>query len=134
MTEPDVAGTSEPAPKNGPEGPEHPWDTRLKRYIIVTVVVIGLTSMAAILIHQVYYSITSGLISRTANVQFPAFFCVPIAYVSALILVLILRVATGPVEFEFLGLKFRGSSGPLVFWILCFLSMIWAFNVLWIWN
>jgi len=113
---------------------EYRWDSMFKRYIIATVVGIGLASMAAILIHQVYSAITSGLMTNTAKVQFPAFFCVPIAYVSALILVLVLRAATGPVEFKFLGLEFRGSSGPLVFWILCFLSIIWAFREMWIWK
>jgi hypothetical protein len=120
--------------KNRRRSPEHQWDSAFKRYVMATVVGIGVIFTAAILIHQVYYAITSGLISRTANVQFAAFFCVPIAYVSALVLVLVLRVATGPVEFKFLGLEFRGSSGPLVFWILCFLSIVWAFKTMWIWK
>jgi hypothetical protein len=115
MAEADAEVTPKLAAKNRWRDSEHQWDSALKRYLVATVVVIGLASMAAILIHQTYFALSSGLISRIENVQFAALFCVPIAYVSALILVLILRVATGPVEFKFLGLEFRGSSGPLVF-------------------
>ena len=90
--------------------------------------------MAAILISQAYMAITNSLLSRIIAEQFAAAFCVPIAYVSALILVLILRISGGPVEFKFWGLEFRGASGPLVFWILCFLAIVWAFKMMWIWK
>jgi hypothetical protein len=115
-------------------GSGHQWSSSLKKYLTITVVVVGVAAMIAILAHQVYFALSSGLISRVAEAQFAAVFCVPIAYVSALLLVLILRIAAGPVEFKFLGLEFEGAAGPLVFWILCFFSIVWAFKIMWIWE
>jgi hypothetical protein len=43
---------------------------------------------------------------------------------AALFVVLVLRAAAGPIEFEVLGLKFRGASGPVVLWIPCFLAIV----------
>lgn len=55
---------------------------------------------------------------------FGAPFQTSFAIFSALFVVLLLRFSTGPIEFEGLGFKFRGASGPLVMWILCFLAII----------
>lgn len=115
-------------------GAVHQWNSALKKYLTITVCVVGVALIVAILTHQVYFALSSGLVSRVAEVQFAAVFCVPIAYVSALLLVLILRIAAGPVEFKFLGFEFQGAAGPLVFWILCFFSIVWAFKIMWIWE
>ncbi len=121
-------------PEKKRRGSSLQWNSSLKKYLTITLVVIGVAAMVAILTHQVYFALSSGLVSRIAEVQFAAVFCVPIAYVSALLLVLILRIAAGPVEFKFLGLEFEGAAGPLVFWILCFFSIVWAFKIMWIWE
>ena len=51
--------------------------------------------------------------------------------VTAFCLVAILEVSRGPIEFEALGFKFRGASGPVILWILCFLVMIFGVWFLW---
>ena len=76
------------------------WSEFLKKYVTVTIVFVGVAMMAAILISQVYFAISSGLLNRVVTEQFAATFCVPIAFVSALILVLIIRISAGPVEFN----------------------------------
>ena len=55
----------------------------------------------------------------------------PMSAVTAFCIVSILRVASGPIEFEAFGLKFRGASGPIVLSALCFLSVVTAFHFLW---
>jgi hypothetical protein len=47
----------------------------------------------------------------------------PIAAVVSLLLILVLRESTGKLEFEALGFKFRGASGPVVLWVLCYLAI-----------
>lgn len=54
---------------------------------------------------------------------------VAIAYVTfaaslALMLVLLLNYTIGPVEFSGLGFSFKGASGPIVLWVMCFLAII----------
>ena len=54
-----------------------------------------------------------------------------ISAISAFCLVGVLEVSRGPIEFEVLGFKFRGASGPVTLWILCFLAIIFALWLLW---
>ena len=63
--------------------------------------------------------------------HYAATIAVPLSGVSALCVVLALKATTGPIEFEAFGFKFRGASGPLVFWLICFIAMIWAVWLLW---
>lgn len=55
----------------------------------------------------------------------------PIAAVTAFLLVSVLQVTTGKIEFEGLGFKFRGASGPIVLWIACFIAMLIGIKLLW---
>lgn len=56
---------------------------------------------------------------------------VAISAITAFCLVALLEVARGPIEFEVLGFKFRGASGPLILWVFCFLALIFAVWLLW---
>ena len=56
---------------------------------------------------------------------------VAMSAITAFCLVAILEVSRGAVEFEALGFKFRGASGPVVLWVLCFLVMIFGVWLLW---
>jgi hypothetical protein len=46
-------------------------------------------------------------------------------------IVTLLKVTDGPIEFEAVGFKFRGASGPIVLWIFCFLAFVTALYLLW---
>ncbi len=63
--------------------------------------------------------------------QFPVAICLPLAGLGALFVTLILKIAAGPVEFEFAGLKFKGGAAPIVFWVICFLSIVLSIRLLW---
>ena len=79
-----------------------------------------------------YLGITSPNWQPFVQEHFRALYGVPAAIGSALVLVIILRVAEGPIEFEApFGFKFKGASGPLVFWVFCFLAIAAAFWKLW---
>ncbi len=55
----------------------------------------------------------------------------PLAAFASLLLVVFLEQAQGPLEFEGLGFKFKGASGPVVLWVLCYLAFVLSFKVLW---
>jgi hypothetical protein len=45
---------------------------------------------------------------------------VPLSAIVAFIMVTVFEVKSGPIEFEALGLKFRGASGPIILWSFVF--------------
>ena len=63
--------------------------------------------------------------------QFPVMVGLPMAGLGALFLAIILRISTGPLEFEIGGLKFKGGAAQIVFWIICFLSIAFSIGLLW---
>jgi hypothetical protein len=63
--------------------------------------------------------------------HFAATICLPLAAIGAVCLVLSLKAYTGPIEIEAFKVKFRGASGPIILWILCFLAMVFSIWLLW---
>src|SRR5437667_4191037 len=63
--------------------------------------------------------------------HFPVTIGLPVAAVISLLLILVLRETTGKLEFEALGFKFRGASGPVVLWVLCYLAITLSIKLLW---
>ena len=55
----------------------------------------------------------------------------PVATIAAFMLVSVLQVTNGKIEFEGLGFKFRGASGPVVLWIACFIILVSGIKLLW---
>jgi hypothetical protein len=63
--------------------------------------------------------------------HFPATVGIPVAAVFAFVVVALFESTAGNVKFEAAFLKFDGAAGPIIMWILCFLSIIWAIKLLW---
>jgi len=63
--------------------------------------------------------------------QFPVVVGLPMAGFLSLFVTLVLRIAAGPIEFEIAGLKFKGGAAPIVFWVICFLSIAISIKLLW---
>jgi hypothetical protein len=66
-----------------------------------------------------------------AREHFAATVGLPAAALVALCIVYFLEHTGGPIEFEGLGFKFRGASGPIVLWVLCFLAITAGIRLLW---
>ena len=56
--------------------------------------------------------------------HFAAVVGLPGAAVAALFIVMLLEQTQGTIEFEGLGFKFRGASGPVALWVFCYLAMV----------
>lgn len=57
---------------------------------------------------------------------------IAVSAISAFCLVVVLEISSGAIEFEVLGFRFRGASGPVVLWVLCFLALVFATWLLWV--
>ena len=55
----------------------------------------------------------------------------PIAGVFALLIIAVFRTTSGQIEFSGLGFTFKGASGPIVMWVLCFLAIAGSLRMLW---
>lgn len=101
--------------------------------IMSWIVVIILTSFAVFaLIGLTSVHETEGDYWKTLiREQFPVLVGLPMAGLGAVFVTLILRISTGPLEFELAGLKFKGGAAPIVFWIVCFLSIVLSIRLLW---
>lgn len=78
------------------------------------------------------YAINMEDFAELLRTQVRAVVGIPMAAISSFCVVMVLEANLGPIEFEVLGAKFRGASGPVVLWIFGFLSFVLAIQVLWI--
>jgi hypothetical protein len=57
---------------------------------------------------------------------------IPCSGLGALFIVLLLRNVAGEVQFTAFGFEFKGASGPIIMWILCFWAL--TFGMIKTWN
>jgi len=75
---------------------------------------------------------SNGWLNKLIQDHYPAMVGIPLLSGGAFCVVMSFEVAIGsPIEFEALGFKFRGASGPVLMWVVCFLAFTLAFRVLW---
>jgi hypothetical protein len=80
-----------------------------------------------------YHSLQpDGWMVRLIERQFAAVILVPMSALGALCVVLLLRLSSGPLEFKAIGFEFRGASGQVVLWVVCFIALVSAVKLLWI--
>jgi len=94
--------------------------------LVIFVPVVAVTLMSGFL----HYS-EPGLIIELVRNNFPATIGLPMAALLAAFIVVGLRHSDGPMKFEGLGFKFEGSSGQVILWVFCFLSIASAIKLLW---
>lgn len=56
---------------------------------------------------------------------------IPGAIIVAFVIVSVLENVSGPIKFEGLGFKFEGASGPIIMWVIVFLSLVGGIRILW---
>jgi hypothetical protein len=107
-------------------------DKRLDRKYLINAVI----AISAVLICAIFYVLflmvewTSEW-TKVALEHFRVTVWLPIAAALAFFVVAFFETTAGRIQFEFLGFKFAGASGPILMWILCFLSVVFAVRTLW---
>ncbi len=100
-------------------------------YISITVIIVGVAFFVGLVILLTFSYDYETRILNVIVKNYAAVIGVPCSALAALAVVLILRSSQGPLEFKGLGCEFRGASAPVLMWILCFLAIVGAVNLLW---
>jgi hypothetical protein len=126
----------EKAPSDKPKisAEDHPFilsDTKLRR-LVSWFAVGGISVLSACTFGFMGYEAIFGRPSpenwflRLVEMHYAALLGGPAAAATAFYVVTLLKVTSGPIEFEALGVKFHGASGPIVLWIFCFGAVVAA--------
>jgi hypothetical protein len=73
----------------------------------------------------------AGWVSDLMKNHYAFFVGVPASAIVAYVLVSVLETTRGKVEFEAVGFKFKGASGPIVLWVIVFLALVIAIRLTW---
>jgi hypothetical protein len=113
---------------NSRTSPQNRLKVRLR-----TVAGAGIAIFAAVYFFRVaWLAIHEAFWKDLALKHFPAMVGLPAAALAATFLILTFEAVSGEVEFKALGVEFKGASGPIVLWVVCFLSIAVAIRLLWI--
>jgi hypothetical protein len=108
-------------------------DWPLGRRIVFLFAGIGMALAALITWFLIFWNIFFNFENREEILRnhFLAVVGLPVAAFFAFVLVFFLRQTTGQIEIEGFGFKFRGVSGPLVMWVICFVAIASVIKMLW---
>jgi hypothetical protein len=95
--------------------------------VVVASVVYGVTFFAFTL----YGMIKEEWVEQMAKEHFAATIGLPCAALASLLLVSILEMSAGQIEFRIGALEFRGAAGPIVMWVFSFSAIAFAIHLLW---
>jgi hypothetical protein len=101
---------------------------RLRSRLALAVAAIFIYGFLAICSITFFGDRTDAYILRT---HFASTVGLPMAAALAFIVVLLFPASYGPIEFKAVGLTFKGASGPVVLWLLCFLGIVLAVKLTW---
>ncbi len=108
------------------------FESRLKRATqIVAVVICVLITLLFIIFVGIHASGPNSWVVDIAKNHFAAVIGLPFAALLSFLVVTSLKISFGTIEFNGLGFTFRGASGPIVLWVVCFLAMTLAVRLLW---
>jgi hypothetical protein len=95
------------------------------------VLIAGLVFGGAFVYGEVRSMLRNPAVLQIVLNHFPVTVGLPCAILASLCVVIFLEVTAGSVEFEAIGFKFKGASGPIVLWVLVFLAMSVCIKLLW---
>lgn len=96
--------------------------------ITVSVIAVMVLFIGFVVMHA---SKPGGWVTDVAVAHFAAVIALPFAALLAAFIVVAFESRYGAIEFHGLGLKFAGASGPIVLWVLCYLSIASTIRLLW---
>jgi hypothetical protein len=63
--------------------------------------------------------------------RLPSVVGIPFAMLAAFVVVAILEQTSGPIQLTGADFSFKGAAGQVLFWLLVFLSIVYAIHLLW---
>ncbi len=109
-------------------------ETRVLAFVRSTVAILGPFILIAPLLYVAWFLVTDASPEYTTLVMknYRIFFCMPYAAFFAYYLVVTLEKASGDIKVKFFGFEFEGAAGPLLFWLLIFLAILFGFDRFWV--
>lgn len=104
-------------------------DWRQKLNITIAVLLIAIVGL---LIFALFRNRFDPVVTDLVLRNFPTIIGLPFAFIAAFVVVALFRQGHAPMEFKGLGLEFKGASGEVILWLLCFLSI--ATMIKWFWT
>ncbi|WP_157619601.1 hypothetical protein [Skermanella stibiiresistens] len=101
------------------------------RQTINLVIAIADIGGTAVLIFALWANRFDLVLSELVIKNFAAIIGLPFSFIGAFVVVALFRQGADPIEFEGFGLHFKGASGELILWILCFIAISGAIRLLW---
>ena len=102
------------------------------RTAVACLVLCGTTLFGGVFLYAVTRDIIGNeLWVQIAREHFAATIGLPAVALVSLFVVLFLEAKSGRIEFEAWGLKFRGASGEVILFVVCFLAIALAIKMLW---
>ena len=95
----------------------------------IALLVIGLFAAYSTIVF--YFNLKYNPLPKVCSPHFKMIMGIPGAFLTSLFLVLLLKHHETPIEFKGLSFEFKGASGEIILWVICFLSMVHAIDLLW---
>jgi hypothetical protein len=108
-------------------------ERRALRVVVVILTLVGITFVGGIFLYYLGSDIAKAQpwMMEVFRKHPAAILGLPTGALASLGIVLLLEVKSGRIEFEGFGFKFRGASGEIILWVICFLAIISAIKLLW---
>jgi hypothetical protein len=111
--------------------PPEPEDRRIRAVAFVLATIAALCAAGVFAYTIMVVAVGFRYWEELLRDHFAAIIGLPGAAAVAFALVVFLRQTDGPIEFEGLGLKFKGAAGQVIMWAVCFLSIAAAIKLCW---
>ena len=107
-----------------------PLFEHLRRWLMFAIALLAVLGIAFFLV-ALWVNRYDPLLTEITIANFPAILGLPLAAITAFIVVAVFRQSENPIEFEALGFKLKGAAGEIVLWIACFITIVVGIRLLW---
>lgn len=98
--------------------------------INIGIAVVSLLAIAG-LIAAAWFNRFDPVLTELVVQNFAAIIGLPFAFLGAFIVVALFRQSEGNIEFKVIGVEIKGAAGQILLWLICFLSIAVAIDLLW---
>jgi hypothetical protein len=110
---------------------EYEEGSELLRRVMGWAIVIAGTGFILWFGYAIFFGSLESVVFGMAQQHYATVVGVPCCGLGALFIVLLLRNVAGAIQVKILGLELKGASGPIIMWILCFLTLTLAMMKTW---
>ncbi len=106
-------------------------EDRVLGRIVISIASVAVVGCIMLFIHFLIAEWTQSYWHTLIENHFASIVGLPMAAAGAFIVVALFRQSDGPIEFRGLGFEFKGASGQVAMWIVCFLAIAGAIKLCW---